>query len=102
MLWTTEASGDACYLLPIFYHISHLACRQDHIIVFVCEFFILFAHIVRVYDQIKLELFKLFVSHTGAKSWTTPQLTDLQTANHLETLQGHYWHEYRTNATHIE
>ena len=58
MLWTTEASGDACYLLPIFYHISHLACRQDHIIVFVCEFFILFAHIVRVYDQIKLELFK--------------------------------------------
>ena len=61
MLWTTEASGDACYLLPIFYHISHLACRQDHIIVLVCEFFILFAHIVRVYDQIKLELFKKIV-----------------------------------------
>ena len=29
-------------------------------------------------------------------------LTDFQTANHLETLQSHYWHRYRTNATHIE
>ena len=28
--------------------------------------------------------------------------TDFQTANHLETLQSHYWHRYRTNATHIE
>ena len=25
-------------------------------------------------------------SHIGAKSWTTPQLTDFKTANHLETL----------------
>ena len=29
-------------------------------------------------------------------------LTHFQTANHLETLQSHYWHQYRTNATHIE
>ena len=29
-------------------------------------------------------------------------LTDFHTANHLETLQSHYWHRYRTNATHIE
>ena len=29
-------------------------------------------------------------------------LTDFQTANHFETLQSHYWHRYRTNATHIE
>ena len=31
-----------------------------------------------------------------------PHLTHFQTANHLETLQSHYWHQYRTNATHIE
>ena len=29
-------------------------------------------------------------------------LTDFWTANHLETLQSHYWHQYRTNATHTE
>ena len=29
-------------------------------------------------------------------------LTHFQTANHLETLQSHYWHQYLTNATHVE
>ena len=46
--------------------------------------------------------FVKFANFSPIFDFRISHLTDFHTANHLETLQSHYWHRYRTDATHIE
>ena len=46
-------------ILSLQYTMSHLACCQGHTTLFcVIVFFLLLAHVVMLYDTIKIELFK--------------------------------------------